>query len=109
MAGDVEVDGHGQRGGDVTLKLHDSGDITCWYVPSGFGMDLDLEIAYTRNSRKEYRIDAPGIDSPTVTPEWDHDHGTPRKYIRGSSSVNGGGNAVKIRTINGTITVREGG
>jgi len=106
MGGDVDVEVTG-GGGDLVLKSM-TGDIVL-VVPAGFGMDLDLEIAFTRNSRKEYRIDAPGIDSPTVTPEWDHDHGTPRKYVRGSSSVNGGGNAVKISTVNGTITVREGG
>jgi DUF4097 and DUF4098 domain-containing protein YvlB len=103
MAGDVDVTVTGS-GGDVTLSSN-SGDIAL-YVPSGFGMDLDLEIAYTRNSRQEYSIDAPGGLTPTVSPDWDHDHGTPRKYIRMSGSVDGGGNTVKIKTINGNITVK---
>jgi DUF4097 and DUF4098 domain-containing protein YvlB len=103
MAGDVEVTVTGS-GGDVTLTSM-SGDITL-YVPSGFGMDLDLEIAYTRNSRQEYRIDAPGGLTPTVSPDWDYDKGTPRKYIRMSGSVDGGGNTVKIKTVNGNITVK---
>ena len=103
MAGDVEVTMTGS-GGDATLTSM-TGDITL-YVPSDFGMDLDLEIAYTRNSRQEYRLDAPGGLTPTVSPDWDHDQGTARKYIRSSGSVNGGGNTVKIKTVNGNITVK---
>jgi len=103
MAGDVEVTVTGS-GGDVTLTSM-SGDITL-YVPSRFGMDLDLEIAYTRNSRQEYRIDVPGGLTPTVSPDWNYDQGSPRKYIRMSGSVDGGGNTVKIKTINGNITVK---
>jgi hypothetical protein len=83
-----------------------SGDIDL-VVPSGFGMDLDLEIAFTRNSSQDFEIDAPGNLPSTVSPDWDHGHGTPRKYIRSSGSVNGGGNSVKIETVNGNITIRE--
>ena len=32
-------------------------------------------------------------------PDWDHDHGTPRKYIRMSGSVDGGGNTGRNTTI----------
>lgn len=107
MAGDIDVTLTG-NGGDVTLTSM-TGDITL-RVPPGFGMKLDLEIAYTRNSSKEYRIEAPGdaTTTTTVSPEWDYEQGTPRKYIRSSRSVGGGGNTVKIRTINGNITVIEG-
>jgi DUF4097 and DUF4098 domain-containing protein YvlB len=104
MGGDINVTLTG-KGGDVTLTSL-SGDITL-RVPSGFGMDLDLEIAYTRNSRQEYRIDAPGGLKPTVSPDWDYDSGSPRKYIRAAGAVNGGGNKVKIETINGNITVKK--
>jgi DUF4097 and DUF4098 domain-containing protein YvlB len=104
MGGDIRVTATGS-GGPVTLTSM-SGDVTL-SVPPGLGMELDLEIAYTRNSTQAYRIDAPGDLTSTVSPDWDHDHGSPRKYIRSSGSVNGGGNAVKIRTVNGDITVRE--
>lgn len=103
MGGDVDVTVIG-TGGDVTL-VSMSGDVEL-EVPSGFGMDLDLEIAFTRNSRKTYRIDAPGGLQSTVTDDWDYGNGSPRKYIRMSGTVNGGGNVVKIRTVNGNITVR---
>ena len=83
-----------------------SGDITL-HVPSGFSMELELEIAYTRNSRQDYRIDAPFELEELRTREWDYDHGSPRKFIRSSGS-NGGANHVKIETVNGNITIVEG-
>jgi DUF4097 and DUF4098 domain-containing protein YvlB len=104
MGGDIDVTVTG-KGGDVTLTSN-AGEITL-HVPPGFGMDLDLQIAYTRNSRQEYRIEAPGGLKLTVSPEWDYDKGTPRKYIRAAGAANGGGIKVKIETINGNITVKE--
>jgi DUF4097 and DUF4098 domain-containing protein YvlB len=105
MGGNLDVTVTG-GGGEVALTSM-AGNVVL-RVPPGFGMDLDLEIAFTKNSRKEYAITAPGAGSPTVSPEWDYDHGTPRKYIRKSATVNGGGHKVTIRTVNGNITVAEG-
>ncbi len=105
MGGNIEVHVTGQ-GGEVDLTSM-AGDIEL-AVPAGFGMDLDLEIAFTRNSGKEFKITAPGGLKQSVTSDWDHDHGTPRKYIRMSGVVNDGGHAVKVRTVNGNVTVREG-
>ena len=68
----------------------------------------DLEIAFTRNSGKDFRIIAPGGLKQTVTTNWDHDHGSPRKYIRVTGPVNGGGHTVKVRTVNGDVEVKEG-
>lgn len=105
MGGNVDVTVTG-AGGDVTLTSM-GGNIVL-HVPKGFGMKLDLEIAFTKNSRKEYEIVAPGGTPPTVSPDWDYDRGSPRKYIRKSGSVNGGGHAVTVKTVNGDITVTEG-
>lgn len=103
MGGNVQVTVTG-GGGDVEL-VSMSGDVDLT-VPSGFGMDLDLEIAFTRNSRQDYRIEAPGGVTSTVTPDWDDDKGSPRKTIRASGPVGGGGHKVTIRTVNGNITIR---
>ncbi len=104
MSGDIRVTVTG-KGGDVTLTSY-GGDVVL-EVPRGFGMDLDLEIAYTRNAGQDYTIDAPGGLKPTVTPDWDRDHGSPRKYIRAKGAVQGGGNRVTIKTINGNIKIAE--
>lgn len=106
MGGDIEVHLTGD-GGDVSLTSM-SGEIEL-SVPPGFGMDLDLEIAYTRNSTQDFEIVAPGDPKPTETAEWDYDQGSPRKYLRVRKTVNGGGHEVRVRTINGNVTVTEGG
>lgn len=105
MGGNLDVTVAG-AGGDVTLTSM-SGKVVL-HVPRGFGMNLELEIAFTKNSLKEYTITAPGSASQTVTPDWDYGQGSPRKYIRKSGSVNGGGHAVTVKTVNGNVTVVEG-
>jgi len=104
MAGDVDVSVAGS-GGDVDLTSM-SGDIIL-HVPAGFSAELELEIAYTRNSRQDYRIDTPWGLSELRTREWDYEHGSPRKYIRANGST-GGAHTVKIETVNGNITIVEG-
>jgi DUF4097 and DUF4098 domain-containing protein YvlB len=102
MGGDIEVTVVGS-GGDVELTSM-SGDVTL-RVPSGFSMELDLEIAYTRGSSHDYRIVTDYDVKQLATREWDHDHGSPRKYLRGRATVGGGQHRVKIRTVNGSIRV----
>ena len=106
MGGNVDVTVTG-GGGDVTLSSM-SGNVVL-HVPRGFGMKLALEIAFTKNSRKEdYTIISPASSPSTVSPDWDYSNGSPRKYIRTSGSVNGGGHTVTIKTVNGDIKVTEG-
>ena len=104
MGGDVDVTVTGS-GGDVKL-VSMSGDITL-HVPSGFSMELDLEIAYTRNSQQDYKIETPYDLLHSVTDDWDRGSGTARKYIRAKGST-GGANSVRIETVNGNVTVVEG-
>jgi hypothetical protein len=104
MGGNIDATVTG-GGGDVTLTSM-SGKIVL-HVPKGFGMKLDLEIAFTKNSLKDYAIIAPGSLPQTVTPDWDYSQGSPRKYIRKSGSVNGGGHTVTVKTINGNVSVVE--
>jgi hypothetical protein len=103
MGGDVEVTVTGS-GGDVELTSM-SGDVTLT-VPAGFSMELDLEIASTRGSSQDYKIISGYDVKQLATREWDYDHGSPRKYLRGSGTVGGGQNRIKIRTVNGNIEIK---
>jgi DUF4097 and DUF4098 domain-containing protein YvlB len=105
MGGNIDVTLTGS-GGDVTLTSM-SGNVLL-HVPPGFGMKLDLEVAFTKNSKQEYAITAPGGEPQTVSPDWDYGQGSPRKYIRKSGTLNGGSHAVTVKTVNGDITVSEG-
>jgi DUF4097 and DUF4098 domain-containing protein YvlB len=103
MGGDIDVNVTG-TGGDVDLTSM-SGDVSL-VVPSGFSMEFDLEIAYTRGSSQDYKIITSHDVKQLATREWDYDHGSPRKYIRGSGTVGGGQNRIKIRTVNGNIEIK---
>ena len=105
MGGNLAVTVTG-AGGEVELTSM-SGTVTL-NVPPGFGMDLDLEIAFTKNSSKQYAITAPGEGPVSVSPDWEYGQGSPRKYIRKSGKVNGGGHKVTVKTVNGNVKISEG-
>ena len=104
MSGDIEVTVIGS-GGEVKLTSM-IGDVTL-AVPSYFSMDLDLRIAYTRNSKQNYRFVSDFDLQVEQTSSWDYEHGSPRKYIYGKGSVAGGANRVTIETVNGNIYLRR--
>jgi DUF4097 and DUF4098 domain-containing protein YvlB len=103
MAGDVSVtlvSGH-----DVKLTSM-QGEITLT-VPAGVGFDIDIELDYTKNSKRSYEIASDFPISQQESKSWDYDHGTPRKTISASGSVNGGGHKLVIRTINGNVYLKQ--
>jgi DUF4097 and DUF4098 domain-containing protein YvlB len=128
MGGDIDIDEADgwikakTMGGDVTAVVvgdpaqgkHDvditsySGDITLT-VPDGLSMNFDIELAYTRNRSGDYKIISDFDMKQEESQEWDVEDGTPRRYIRGTGNVGTGANKVRIRTINGDITIRKSG
>lgn len=92
---------------DVDLRTG-YGDVEL-IVPKGYSMDLDLTIGYTRNSRRDYRIECAGPFDEERSSEWEHEYGlgSAKKYIYGKGSINGGRHAIKVRTTNGNIRIRE--
>ncbi len=104
MAGDVEVTLEGGHDVEITSM---QGEVTL-IVPAGEGFDFDIELDYTKNSRRSYKIDCDFQLSQDESQDWDYDHGSPRKTISGTGSVNGGGNKIVIRTINGDVHVKKG-
>jgi DUF4097 and DUF4098 domain-containing protein YvlB len=97
MAGDVEVRVIGSH--DVELQsMH--GEVRL-VIPEGADLDIDIELAYTKNSKRSYSITSDFPINIQETDEWDYDNGSPRKFIRGTSS--GGGNRIVIRTVNGNV------
>jgi len=85
-------------GGDIELT-----------VPAGLSMKFDIEIEYT----KKLADRAPKIESEfgmniEETKDWESHHGSKRKHIYGTGEVGGGANLIKIKTINGDITIKKG-
>lgn len=107
MAGDIDVVmvGDPRRAErDVDLQSY-SGDIELT-VPEGLDMEIDIEIAYTKDSSRDYEIISDFPISRRETDEWDRGHGSPRRYIYGTGKVGSGANRIRIRTINGDVTLR---
>ncbi|HSR66871.1 MAG TPA: DUF4097 family beta strand repeat-containing protein [Acidobacteriota bacterium] len=104
--GDVEVHILGS-GGDQHIDLSSlSGDVTL-YLPADFAGQLEVRIAYTRDSRKSYRIISDFPLTEQRPAEWDYSRGSPRRYVIGQGTINGGGHPVRLETINGNITIRS--
>ena len=101
MAGDVDVLVIG--GHDVELKsMH--GDITL-VMPEGADLDIDIELSYTKNSSRNYKIVSDFPIDQKESADWDYDRGSPRKTI--SAVAQGGGNRVVIKTINGNVYLKR--
>ena len=112
MGGDVNVTmvgnpSEGKRHVTISSK---GGDIILT-VPAGLSMDVDITVAYTDRSwsgSKAYTIESDFDLKEEHTQEWDHSDGTPRKYIYGTGTINGGKNKIRIETINGNVYLKKG-
>lgn len=109
MGGDVRVSMVGNPAqGDRHVVIESKGGEVELTVPAGLDMDVDVEIAFTRNSRRDYEIRSDFPLNVTTTPEWTYGRGDPRRIIRGRGKAGSGKNKVTIRTINGDVTLRRG-
>ncbi len=104
MAGDVDITLIGGHDVEITSM---SGEITLT-VPSGVGFDIEIELDYTKNSSRTYRIESDFDLSQQESRDWDYDHGSPRKTIMGTGAVDGGGHKVVLHTVNGNVNLRRG-
>jgi len=91
---DVEIT---SMGGDIELE-----------VPDGLSMEFDIELAYTKDAKKEYKIVSDFDMKLEKTKEWERDGGTKKKYIYGTGEIKGGKNLIRIKTTNGNIYIRKG-
>jgi hypothetical protein len=116
MGGNIDVKmtgdpANGKR--DVDLQSM-GGDITLT-VPQALSMDINIEIAYIKNKKiksdeefNRYRIISDFPVNEERTKEWDSSKGSPRKYVYGKGSVEGGKNRIRIKTINGNVYLKKG-
>ncbi|MEP6506960.1 MAG: M56 family metallopeptidase [Gemmatimonadales bacterium] len=105
-AGDVSVAVTGASSNRVKVSSGNGKVIVT--VPSDVSASLDLETAYTEKHGRT-RILSDWDVSVTETSEWDSSEGTPRRYVRSRTTINGGrGGVIRVRTINGDIVIRRG-
>ncbi|MGB0064857.1 MAG: hypothetical protein WBP85_10475 [Terracidiphilus sp.] len=74
-------------------------------VPKGFPMDIDIKLAYTRDSWHKPSITEPFGLAHSESSDWDYSHGSPRKYLYARGTVGTGDNHVIINGIGGDVTI----
>jgi DUF4097 and DUF4098 domain-containing protein YvlB len=126
MGGDIEIDAVDgwveatTMGGDVTVTMTGDpadkrrdvqiasmhGDVTLT-IPPSLSADFDIELAFTKGNEGRYKIESDFPLDQKTSPEWDEDHGSPRKYTTATGTNAGGKNAVKVKTVNGDIHIKR--
>lgn len=108
-AGDIKVTMIGdpkEKKRDVSLSTG-LGEVTLT-VPEGLSMEVDVVLAYTKDSSRKYKIDSDFRLQQTETDKWDYKHGTGCKYIYGKATIKDGKNKIKIKTTNGDVRLKYG-
>ena len=109
MGGKVKVNmvGDPQKGKRDVILTSMGGDIQL-KVPAGLAMGIEIELAYTKSSMREYKIVSDFNIQQKRTDEWQHDKGSPRKYIYGKGKTGDGKHKIIIKTINGNVILKKG-
>lgn len=102
MTGDPDEDRR-----DVSLSTG-IGDVYLT-IPDGLSTTIDIELGYTRDARRQYRIKSDFDLREERTDTWDTSQGSPRKTIFGRAKFGDGRNTIRIRTTNGNVYLRKRG
>ena len=102
MSGSIEITVVGRASGDDgEIRLTSlAGDVSLT-VPEGYEPEVDITLAYTKNSSQNYEIRSDFPVDILRSDDWDYGSGSPRKYVYATSS--GSGPRVKIETVNGQV------
>jgi DUF4097 and DUF4098 domain-containing protein YvlB len=107
MGGDVTVRMVGTSASQRNVDLNSNHGTITLTVPKDFPMDVQITLAYTKNSGKSYEIVQHAGLEERESPDWDDSLGSPRKYIRAAGHVGSGLNHVTIKTINGDVILKQ--
>jgi DUF4097 and DUF4098 domain-containing protein YvlB len=95
-----------QSAGAHEITLSSMGGEIVLTLPKDYPMTIDVELAYTKNSDKSYKItDNLGLEQSAST-DWNTSHGTPRKYLYAKGRIGNGRNHVTLKTVNGNIIIK---
>jgi len=104
---EVRMTGDPDKGKRDVFLSSNGGDIDLT-VPPGLSMDFDIELAYTKDSDRDYDIYSDFDLKKKRTEDWEGYWGSKRKFIYGSGQHEDGKNKIKITTVNGDIYIRKG-
>ncbi len=109
-AGDIEIVVEGDLGdGDEGVSLSTGSGEIVLTLPGDISAELDLDLSYTRNSSRSFKIVSDFDLDEERTDKWESRHGTPRKHIYGTGKLGGGKYLIKVRCVNGNIRLKKRG
>ncbi len=107
-SGDIWVsvlEGFGQGSEAIDLTTN-HGDVTI-VVPADASVEFDLDLAYTRSSRRTFEIQSSFDLDIDHSEKWKKENGSNQwKHITGSASINGGKHRVLVHAVNGNIYIK---
>jgi DUF4097 and DUF4098 domain-containing protein YvlB len=106
-AGDVVVTLADPAGREQTVEIFTgSGDVEV-VLPATLDAKFEIETAYTRESAPAHIDSTWELEHQPVT-GWDTHEGTARRYVRARGSAGNGRGLVRIKAVNGNVTLRRG-
>ncbi|MBV9880724.1 MAG: hypothetical protein JO180_09535, partial [Gemmatirosa sp.] len=106
-AGDVSITIAGDGGAQHDVDVVSGNGAVDLYLPADLSARLELETAYTNNLGRRTRIDSDWRVPITETDRWDGTNGTPRRYVRSTTTLGSGRSLVRVRTVNGDIRIHR--
>jgi beta-lactamase regulating signal transducer with metallopeptidase domain len=109
-AGDVTITivGGEAKGADHSVEVSSGQGRVVIELPENLSARFDLETAYTNHFGRKPRIISDWNLRQEETDRWDDSEGTPRKYVRARGTVGEGGGLIRVRIVNGDVTIRRG-
>jgi beta-lactamase regulating signal transducer with metallopeptidase domain/DUF4097 and DUF4098 domain-containing protein YvlB len=105
-AGDVVVTLVDPAGREQTVEIFTgSGDVEV-VLPATLDAKFEIETAYTRPTAPTHIDSTWELEHQPVT-GWDTHEGTARRYVRASGSAGNGRGLVRIKAVNGNVTLRR--
>jgi hypothetical protein len=110
MGGDVDVKMVGDpKVGERNVSLSSKGGDITLTVPAELPMDIDIKIIVSdEDNYNKYKIVSDFPVKEEKVGDWKEFSGSDSNYIKGKGTVNGGGNKIKIRTVNGDVYLKKG-
>jgi DUF4097 and DUF4098 domain-containing protein YvlB len=109
MGGNVQVRMVGDPGvGDRSVEISSMGGNVELVVPAGLSMRVEIEIAYPaeRAGRYSVRSDFP-LEQREEEGGWIESRNRETRTIRATGAVGGGEHRIRIRTVDGNVTLRQ--
>ena len=106
-AGEVTITIVQGDGAEHTVDVMSGTGATTLELPANLSARFELETAYTREFDGRTHIKSDFPLNLSETSDWDASQGSPRRYVRGTGTAGKGGGVIRVKIVNGDITIRK--